>query len=176
MNLHWSRAAVSIAVVLALGCASAGPRPTAIAPVPDGIDFSKYRSFDVVVESSNDLGLADPVLARIREKVILQVADDHPRRFVQSGPIAGEPYVRARVVITRHEPGSERMRFWLGPIDGRIHIDGDVFLYDGASTEWVGEFEVRKTFAWGGRYGSQTTIREVEEGFAESVANLIATK
>ena len=37
----------------------------------------------------------------------------------------------------------------------------------------LGEYEVKKTFAWGGIYGASTKIEDVEAGFAEGVADLI---
>jgi hypothetical protein len=35
---------------------------------------------------------------------------------------------------------------------------------------------VSKTFAWGGFYGLGTMIEEVEDGFAEAVANIVLEK
>ena len=41
------------------------------------------------------------------------------------------------------------------------------------SRKILGKSEVTKTFAWGGIYGGATGIKDVEEGFAEAVVQVI---
>ena len=74
--------------------------------------------------------------------------------------------------MTRYDEGSAFARAMLAGL-GQIQIDGKVSLRDRAQDALLGEYEVNKTFAWGGVYGASTTIRDVEEGFAQGVATLI---
>jgi hypothetical protein len=37
----------------------------------------------------------------------------------------------------------------------------------------VEEFAVQKTFAWGGIYGASTTMEDIEQSFAEGIANAL---
>lgn len=53
---------------------------------------------------------------------------------------------------------------------GQIHIDSHVSVVALPERTKVGQFDINKTFAWGGIYGGKTSIAEVEEGFAEGVA------
>jgi hypothetical protein len=59
---------------------------------------------------------------------------------------------------------------------GQIHIDGNVVLQDQATGDTLGQYEVTKTFAWGGIYGVATRMDDVEEGFAGAVAALLLGK
>jgi hypothetical protein len=44
-------------------------------------------------------------------------------------------------------------------------------VHDPASSQELGRYSVTKTFAWGGIYGAVTKTDDVEEGFAQSVAD-----
>jgi hypothetical protein len=55
---------------------------------------------------------------------------------------------------------------------GQIHIDADVWVFDAATNESLGQYKVSKDFAFGGLYGLMTNIEDVEKGFARSVADI----
>ena len=55
---------------------------------------------------------------------------------------------------------------------GQIVIEATVTLEDG-SGRTVGEYKVAKDFAIGGVIGATTTVEDVEEGFAKSVAEIV---
>jgi len=60
---------------------------------------------------------------------------------------------------------------------GQIHIDGEFALYlVSTENEFVGEFALQKTFAWGGLYGGTTRIEDVEPAFAGGVAKAIVAQ
>lgn len=50
---------------------------------------------------------------------------------------------------------------------GQIHIDGDVTMYALPDHSKVGDFHLKKTFAWGGIYGSSTSMEDIETTFAD---------
>ncbi len=62
--------------------------------------------------------------------------------------------------MTRYDKGSAFARFMLAGL-GQIHVDATVSLRDPARDVSLGEYEVNKTFAWGGIYGASTTIEDV---------------
>jgi hypothetical protein len=53
---------------------------------------------------------------------------------------------------------------------GQIHIDGDVGVFSLPDHQKVGDFHLKKTFAWGGIYGGATSIEDIENTFADGVA------
>ena len=57
---------------------------------------------------------------------------------------------------------------------GQMHIDADVVLRDPRSGTTFATYDVDKTFAWGGIYGASTSITDIEDGFAQSVAAAIS--
>jgi hypothetical protein len=56
---------------------------------------------------------------------------------------------------------------------GKIHIDTQVAVFELPTRKKVADFDVDKTFAWGGLYGGATSIGDVEKGFAEGVAEAV---
>ena len=76
------------------------------------------------------------------------------------------------VHVTNYDEGNAFLRFLLAGL-GQMHIDGEVILEDRNKPDPLARYEVNKTFAWGGFYGLQTTLEHVEEGFAESVVNIL---
>jgi hypothetical protein len=59
---------------------------------------------------------------------------------------------------------------------GQIHIEADVSMIDTQGGATLGTWQVSKTFAFGGLYGGTTNIRDVERGFARSVAEVMNGK
>ena len=76
------------------------------------------------------------------------------------------------IAFKRYDEGNAFARFMLAGL-GQIHIDAEVTLEDGFRAAPLGRYEVTKTFAWGGPYEASTGIRDVEEGFADAVANVV---
>ena len=56
---------------------------------------------------------------------------------------------------------------------GQIHLDGVISVYQLPGRSKVGEFTIKKTFAWGGVYGGITNIETIEDTFAEAVAKTV---
>ena len=76
------------------------------------------------------------------------------------------------VLVTRYDKGNAFARFMLAGL-GQIHIDGKVSVLLLPDRKKVAEFDIDKTFAWGGIYGGVTSIEDVEQGFAEGVAKAV---
>lgn len=56
---------------------------------------------------------------------------------------------------------------------GQMHLDGTVTVYQMPSRTKVGEFVVKKTFAWG---GMSMTMDAIEDTYAKAVAEAIHKK
>ena len=76
------------------------------------------------------------------------------------------------VHITNYDEGNAFARFMIAGA-GQIHVDGEILVYELPEKIKVEEFNITKTFAWGGIYGASITIQEVGEGFAEGVAETV---
>ncbi len=76
------------------------------------------------------------------------------------------------VHITNYDKGNAFARFMIAGA-GQIHVDGTISVYSLPNKIKLEEFNIQKTFAWGGIYGGATTIKEVGEGFAMGVAETV---
>ena len=83
--------------------------------------------------------------------------------------------LQASIAIKRYDEGSAFARFMLAGL-GQIHIDADVILSDLTTKDKLAQYEVTKTFAWGGIYGAATGIKDAEVGFCKAVADSILGK
>ena len=80
-----------------------------------------------------------------------------------------------KITFTRYDEGNAFGRFMLAGL-GQIYIEGDVVLFDSQTMQAVASYKISKDFSFGGIYGGTTTIRDVEKGFALSVADAIKPK
>ena len=76
------------------------------------------------------------------------------------------------VLLTQYEKGNAFARLMLAGL-GQIHIDAHVSVLALPERAIVTEFDIDKTFAWGGIYGGSTSIEDVEQGFAKGVAEAV---
>ena len=109
------------------------------------------------------------VAARIKQRAMTrfsEVAADLP---------AAPDTLHVRMAFTRYDAGHAFARFMLAGL-GQIHIDAEVALAEGDGSTLLGRYMVTKTFAWGGLYGVATSIKDVEEGFANAVADVVLGK
>jgi hypothetical protein len=166
-----------LCLLLALGLGAAGCAGTAAGVKPTAAlgpqDLSGYTSLRVDVTKAEGVAVESAEAERISKRIVEAIGKKQPGRFQSvNGDAAGQPTLHATVQLTRYDKGNAFARAMLAGL-GRIHIDGKVSLKDPAKDAPLGEYEVNKTFAWGGLYGSLTSIEDVEVGFAEGVADAI---
>lgn len=167
---------VGLLVLIVTGCASteASVRPTGV--VPTTADISGYRTLSLEVTKSDGVETLDIEVKRIEARIIKAIRTRQPDRFHEiqinrpADPAAS--VLHATVQLTRYDKGNAFARFMLAGL-GQVHIDAKVTLKDHAKDAVLGEYDVNKTFAWGGIYGGSTRIEDVEAGFAEGVAAVI---
>jgi hypothetical protein len=71
--------------------------------------------------------------------------------------------------LTRHERGNVVGRVLLAGL-GQIHIEGRVSVFRMPAHTLVGEFALKKTFAWSGVDGGMTSVEDIEDTFAGGIA------
>ncbi|WP_309384106.1 DUF4410 domain-containing protein [Cerasicoccus frondis] len=167
-KLNQSLTALAIALILS-GCASTAP----------SANFSKAIAEEEVVDAN------DSVKLKIQAQRGVSVAHDDLNRLAirigeridvernELGVVNDPRKIEVVVLITRYEKGDAMARAILAGT-GQIHIDARVVVKNSATGELIGDFEIDKTFAWGGIYGATTSIEDVEEGFADGVAKAVA--
>jgi hypothetical protein len=176
-RLNHTFPALSLLIVIALltfGCASsAGSVKTLVEP-PVTETLGRY-SRGIVASSSE--GEAAKMTASDRDRIVAlvlrKVQEQMPGRFADVSTMteaADTLYVT--INFTRYDEGSAFARMMLAGL-GQIHINADVVGEDRVRQKVLMKSKVTKTFAWGGVYGGATGIRDVEEGFAEAVANVL---
>ncbi len=168
--------------VIGAGCAgSAGSvKPSVEGQKPPAI--TKYQALTIRVTKADGVELQDQDLDRIAAKIVDAMKKKQPERFqsinaasTQDPSSDGQSdsgRMQVGVQLTKYDKGNAFARFMLAGL-GQMHINGKVVLIDPITQAALGEYEVTKTFAWGGIYGGSTKIEDVEVGFAEGVAEAL---
>jgi len=98
------------------------------------------------------------------KRIAEDIKSDAPNRFKAINPLVpNSTTLQASVVIKRYDEGDAFYRLMLMGL-GQIHIDADVALVDSATKNQLAQYEVTKTFAWGGYFGALIGIKDVEGG------------
>jgi hypothetical protein len=158
------RACVAVAVVAAAGCAGTAPKPEFSRPVAvarlaavDAVQVNVTAAGDVQVLPAEQTRLAQKIKLRIDNRKLAQQLPGDARNF------------ELNLQLSRYDKGSAFARAMLAGL-GQIHIAGKVRLYQMPAHELVAEFDLAKTFAWGGIYGASTSIEDIENSFADGIA------
>jgi hypothetical protein len=53
---------------------------------------------------------------------------------------------------------------------GQIHLEGTISVYQMPDHVLLEDFDLQKTFAWGGIYGASTSMEQIAHTFADGVA------
>jgi hypothetical protein len=140
--------------------------PAALAQLPTGADLT------IRVDAKPEVILTSVDKERLTQLIAKHVQTDLAGRFrTINQPGTGSP-VEALVTIKKYEEGSAFARAMLAGL-GQMHIDADLIVRDPRTGQTLASYEVTKTFAWGGVYGGVTRITDIEDGFAQAVAEAI---
>lgn len=153
---------------LLTGCATTSPNATFSEAFKKEQHINANDSATVKVEAGDGITVEENEKQRlvrsIKEKIdVLKIRNGNP---------AEKREFELAVFVTRYEKGNAFARFMLAGL-GQIHIDARVSVFVLPEREKIAEFEINKTFAWGGIYGGVTSIEDVEQGFAEGVAKAV---
>ena len=164
--------AAALMTLLLAACAGDIARPVAVQPVTIAAK-ADLRFTDVTGENRQGVVMTPSDLFRISEMVRAEIQGKYPNAFAPPGP--GNTPARIKMVFTEYDGGNAFARFMLAGL-GQIHIEADVQILAATGDAVLGTYKVAKQFAFGGLYGGTTNIRDVEQGFARSVAEVLNDK
>jgi hypothetical protein len=155
-----------VAICTLAGCAGTAPDARFTQAFPPG----------------GSIGLNDTVRARVEPRQGVSMLSSEKQRLTEQIETKIRATARARsekprayeidVQLTRYDKGSAFARGMMAGL-GAMHIDGNVSVYQLPNRARIAEFQLDKTFAWGGIYGAATTIEAIEEAFAQGIANTV---
>ena len=158
---------VLIVVSLALtGCASNVPRATYSQPIAVNARIAANDQSQVHVDATDAVKILPSEAQRLSEKISAKI---ETRKVNNPSAVSTGRDFEVDLHLTRYDKGSAFGRAVFAGL-GQIHIDGTVNVYQMPDHKLVGEFTLKKTFAWGGFYGAVTSIEDIENTFADGVA------
>jgi hypothetical protein len=165
------RTLVAASVALLLGsCASTAPRPTSVQPVTQPYQLSRNDTVSVKVNSAPSVAVDEAARQRVAQQVRQKI--ENLRTKAAASTVVREYEVDVR--LTRYDEGNAFARWMLAGL-GQMHVDAHITVFLLPDRTRIAEFDVEKTFAWGGIYGLSMSIEDVEEGFAGGVAEGFVT-
>jgi len=163
---------ISAAMLAAMlgGCAGSVSEPVAVAPLSADQKASLHLS-DITADAADGVQMSEGDFGIICQKVRSYIETGSPG--VLADPAGSQP-LKMNIHFTQFDRGNAFARFMLIGL-GQIRIDATVQLED-SSGKVVASYDVSKDFALGGVVGGTTTVEDVEDGFAKSVAAVVAQK
>lgn len=161
--------AVAVALMLT-GCAGSVSQPKALTAMSAEQQSSLHIS-GITADADDGVEMTSSDFKVITERVRSFIVSDSPGVMVD--PATGDT-LTMKIHFTRFDRGNAFARFMLIGL-GQMHIYSVVTLVK-ADGKVAGEYKVRKTFALGGWVGAMTSMDEVEDGFARSVAEIVKKK
>jgi hypothetical protein len=154
-----------ICSALLAGCAGSPPAPKFTHEVVSNSRVAAGDTAEVTIETAEHIDIlpgdrervAQKIKARIDARKVNNAADIQPHSF------------QVVLRVTRYEKGNRFARAMLAGL-GQIHLDGTISVYQMPAHTLIEEFDMHKTFAWGGIYGASTSMEEIEDTFADGVA------
>lgn len=172
----------AVLTLAATGCAEtiATVRPAQSAQSSQALPaLGEYQNLKLLVTTAQNVSIYSIELRRITSRVIEAIWTVEPDRFAtiitKASDVSPSNTLHVTVQLTRYDKGSAKARALHAGL-GQIHIEATVLIKDQKSGEMLGEYEVSKTFAWGGVYGASTFVDDVEAGFAKGVASLLLSR
>jgi hypothetical protein len=166
---------VPVALALAAGFALTGCAGSVSAPTPihsiSAEEKASLHLVDVTSDAADGVEMGRTDFDLINEKIKAYIQTEAPGLLDASGNVANGTM---KVHFTKFDRGNSFARFMLAGL-GQIRIEATVFLVDRIGQQ-IGQYDVAKDFSLGGIYGGSTTVEDVENGFAKSVAEIVKTK
>jgi hypothetical protein len=159
--------AIALAAMLA-GCAGSVSVPTAIQPLSTDKKAALHLS-DVSADAATGVLMSDGDFGIVCQKVRSYIQVQSPGVLVDQSGVATA--LKMKIHFTRFDRGSAFARAMLIGL-GQIVIEANVTLEDASGTT-VAQYKVSKDFALGGIAGATTSVDDVEDGFAKSVAAVV---
>jgi len=161
------RTMVLLAALSALGagCASTPPEPKFAHAMVANSRIAASDTVDVVVDAADKVNVLPVERERVAEKIKAKIDE----RKVKNAAAPSARAVQVTLHLTRYEKGNAFARAMLAGL-GQIHLDGTVSVYQMPDHVLLEDFDLQKTFAWGGMYGAATSMETIEDTFADGIA------
>lgn len=158
-------AAIGLCIALTAGCASTAPKPKFSDGIVSAVQLSSPDTVQVNVDAPTSVEVLPEEQERLAHKIKSKIDS---RKAANARAVAGVAY-EVDLHLSRYERGNAFARAML-PGLGQIQIEGKIAVFQMPEHRPAGEFELKKTFAWGGAYGAGTSIEDIENTFADGVA------
>jgi hypothetical protein len=169
VSTHLVRMPVAAAIIIltaaTAGCASTVPKAKFSHELAANSRVGISDVAQVTVDAPDSVKILSSEKARLAEKIQKKIDD---RKLANTGYGTGKNY-EVDLHLSKYDKGNAFARAMLAGL-GQIHINGKVDIYQMPEHTLVGEFDLNKTFAWGGIYGVATSMEDIEDTFADGVA------
>ena len=155
-------AAVSTLIV---GCAGTPPQPKFEHTMVVDSRITASDTADVVINAADKVNILPVERERVAEKIKAKIDE----RKLKNPGMPSPRTMQVVLDITRYEKGNAFARAMLAGL-GQIHLDGKVSVYRMPDHVLLEDFDLQKTFAWGGIYGASTSMEQIEDTFADGIA------
>lgn len=153
------------------GCAGSPPAPKFTHTMVVDSRVGASDTAEVNITAPDNISILPNEKERVAEKIKARI---DVRKATNSQ--FGDPRAYLVVLnITRYDKGNAFARAMLAGL-GQIHLDGTISVFKMPEHELVEEFQMQKTFAWGGIYGGTTSIETIEDTFCDSVAATVTAQ
>ncbi|MCD6323450.1 MAG: DUF4410 domain-containing protein [Clostridiales bacterium] len=160
-------------VVISYGCASTKATHNTIQPSDQGVEFVEFDNLEIKATKADEVKLQDHDMERIVGEIITKLKSKCPECFNEINENCDKNSTLCiNVNFTRYDKGNAFARAMLAGL-GQMHIDALVTVEDKDIDKMIAEYEVKKTFAWGGIYGGATKIEDIEPAFADAIVSLL---
>lgn len=163
--------ASALAILLLTSCAGTAPSAKFTQRLSADSILTAKDAVDVKVKAASGVTLAPHKIQRVEHLLTKKVSEKKHKNATNREPKSFDTVV----TLTQYDEGNAFARAMLAGL-GQMKIKSRVALYERSPRRKVGEFDLDKTFAWGGLYGGMTSMEDVEDGFTDGVANALTAK
>jgi hypothetical protein len=160
-------AAAAAMMAMLAACAGSVSKPTALQALT-AEQLKEVHIGKINTSAADGVRMTKGDFTLISEKVQTYIEEGNPGVMVD--PSTGDA-LTLKMHFTKFDRGSAIARGIMIGL-GQIKIHATVTLEKPDGTV-VGKYQVKKTFALGGLVGAATSVEDVEEGFAKSVAEIV---
>lgn len=157
-----------VATACIVGCATTAPQARYNMELSKEKCVAAQDTVIVKIDPATDVSMVDYEKQRMAQRIVEKV---NAFKLKNNGGSDVKQY-SIDVRVKKYDKGNAFARAMLAGL-GQMHIDALVAMYTLPENEKVTEFEISKTFAWGGIYGASTTMEDIEHGFAEGIAEAV---
>ena len=147
------------------GCASTTPKPEYSHQIVAEARVAQPDHAEVAIDAPDSVKMLPDEERRLAEKIKVKIDTRKVTNLRGGDARSYQVYLH----VTRYDRGNGFARFMMAGL-GQIHIEGKIDVYQLPGHTLVGEFDLKKTFAWGGIYGATTSVEDIENTFADGVA------